>query len=133
MSHDPRGRGLALALGVALAFPGGVLASGFARSEQGARAMGFGGAFTAQASDPAAIFHNAAGIAFLKGRQVSLGGSVITPRTSFTGADPFPGAAVVEETDTPAQTLPAVFYTHQFTGRLVFGAGVHAPFRQHTR
>ena len=42
-------------------------AAGFALFEHGGKGMGFGGAFTAQASDPSAIFHNPAGIAFLRG------------------------------------------------------------------
>ena len=58
--------------------------------------MGFAGAFTAQANDPSAIFHNAAGIAFLKGKQFYIGGTLIHPSTTFTGADPFPGASVTE-------------------------------------
>ena len=60
-------------------------AGGFALFEQGARSMGFAGAFTAQANDPSAIFHNAAGIAFLKGRQLSASGAILWPRTTFDG------------------------------------------------
>ena len=59
-------------------------AAGFSIFEQGARGMGFAGAFTAQAGDPSAIFHNAAGIAFLKGQAalLSVGPSSLPPRTS---------------------------------------------------
>src|SRR5688572_33406052 len=120
-------RALAAAVAACILGPVPAHAAGFAIFEQGARGMGFAGAFTAQANDPSAIFHNAAGIAFLKGRQAYLGGTMIAPRTTFTGADPVPGAGVFEETDTPAFALPAVYYTHQFTERLVFGAGVHTP------
>mgnify|MGYP001336771322 CR=1 FL=1 len=108
-------------------------ASGFAVSEQGARSMGFAGAFTAQASDASAVAHNAAGIAFLKGRQLNLGGAWIRPRTTFTGSDPFPGAGVVEHTETLPLLPPAVFYTHQFSERLVLGAGLTRPFALRTR
>ena len=58
--------------------PAAVSAAGFTIFEQGARGMGFAGAFTAQ-SDPSAIFHNAAGIAFLTGRQAYAGGTIIAP------------------------------------------------------
>lgn len=108
--------------------PASAHAAGFAIFEQGARAMGFAGAYTAQANDPSAIFHNAAGIAFLKGKQVYLGGTLIRPSSSFTGADPFPGATVTEKGDTGLLVPPAAYYTQQFSERLVFGLGVHTPF-----
>src|SRR5688500_5110893 len=96
-------------------------AGGFAVSEQGARSMGFAGAFTAQATDPSAIAHNAAAIAFLKGRQFSIGGAWLGPHTTFTGSDPFPGSGVSERTQDVSLLPPAIFYTHQFSERLVLG------------
>lgn len=66
-------RALAAALTACLLAPAYVRGAGFALFEQGSRAMGFAGAFTAQADDPSAIFHNAAGLAFLKGRHLYLG------------------------------------------------------------
>jgi long-chain fatty acid transport protein len=108
-------------------------AGGFAVLEQGARSMGFAGAFTAQAADPSVLFHNAAGIAFLKGRQLSIGGAFQTPRTTFAGADPFPGPEAAERTEDLPLVPPAVFYTHQFSERLVLGAGLTRPFAVRTR
>jgi long-chain fatty acid transport protein len=90
--------------------------------------MGFAGAFTAQANDPSAIFHNAAGIAFLKGKQFYFGGTLIHPSTTFTGADPFPGASVTEKGDTSLLVPPAAYYTQPFSERIVFGIGLHTPF-----
>ena len=103
-------------------------AAGFAIFEQGARAMGFAGAYTAQSNDPSAIFHNAAGVAFLKGKQIYFGGTLIQPSSTFTGADPFPGASVTEKGDTGLLIPPAAYYTQQFSERLVFGVGLHTPF-----
>jgi long-chain fatty acid transport protein len=103
-------------------------AAGFAIFEQGARGMGFAGAFTAQANDPSAIFHNAAGIAFLKGHQLYFGGTLIHPSSTFTGANPFPGATVTEKADVGLLIPPAAYYTHQFSERLVLGVGLHTPF-----
>jgi long-chain fatty acid transport protein len=125
-----RAAGMAAAL---LLAPVAATAGGFALFEQGARSMGFAGAFTAQADDPSAIFHNAAGIAFLKGRQLDVGGAFLPPRTTFTGSDPFTGAAVSERTEDLPLMPPAVYYTHQFTERLVLGAGVTRPFAVRTR
>jgi hypothetical protein len=70
LSRSRRGGPLAAlaGLGIALA-PSPAGAAAFALFEQGARGMGFAGAFTAQASDPSAIFHNAAGLGFLKGNR----------------------------------------------------------------
>ena len=108
-------------------------AAGFAIFEQGARGMGFAGAFTAQASDPSAIFHNAAGIAFLKGKQIYLGGTAIAPSSTFTGAEPFPGPTVTEKSDVGISVPPAAYYTQDFTDRLAFGVGVNVPFGLKTR
>src|SRR5260221_12783245 len=92
-------RALAAALAAGILGPVPAHAAGFAIFEQGARGMGFAGAFTAQANDPSAIFHNAAGIAFLKGKQFYLGGTLIHPSTTFTGDDPFPGSSVTQQGD----------------------------------
>ncbi len=123
------GRRVLLPALVALAVaPARVEPAGFALFEEGARGMGFAGAFTAQASDPSAIFHNAAGIAFLKGNHLSLGGTLITPSTDFTGSDPYPGAGRLETMNVGPTPLPAVYFTHQFTPRLVGGVGLNTPF-----
>jgi long-chain fatty acid transport protein len=107
-------------------------ASGFAIFEQGAKGMGFGGAFTAQ-SDPSSIFHNAAGIAFLKGKHLHLGGTLIGPRADFAGADPFPGSAVVESGDVGILPVPVGDLTWQVSELMVLGVGVHVPFGLETR
>jgi long-chain fatty acid transport protein len=121
-------RALAAALAACIFGPVPAHAAGFAIFEQGARGMGFAGAFTAQANDPSAIFHNAAGIAFLKGKQFYFGGTLIHPSTTFTGADPFPGASVTEKGDTSLLVPPAAYYTQPFSERIVFGIGLHTPF-----
>jgi long-chain fatty acid transport protein len=138
MMRHSSGRGAPLLAGLCTAAfiglaPAAVSAAGFAIFEQGARGMGLAGAFTAQASDPSAIFHNAAGIAFLKGRQAYAGGTLIAPSTTFTGADPFPGAAITEEADMGVLLPPAAYYTQQFSERLVLGVGWTTPFGLETR
>src|SRR5688572_33147205 len=97
----PRGRqrAAALALSAFALSPTPARAAGFALFEQGARGMGFAGAFTAQASDPSAIFHNPAGIAFLRGKRLYLGGTGVAPSGNFQGSVPFPGPTVTEEQD----------------------------------
>jgi long-chain fatty acid transport protein len=64
-------------------------AAGLRVNEQGAKAMGMGNAFAAQADDPSALYYNPTGIAFLKGTQVSLGSLLIAvPETEFNGTTP---------------------------------------------
>ena len=122
-------RALAFALAAAgVLGPVPAHAAGFAIFEQGARGMGFAGAFTAQANDPSAIFHNPAGIAFLKGKQFYLGATLIHPTSTFTGDNPFPGSAVTEKSDVNFLVPPAAYYTQAFTERLVLGVGLHTPF-----
>jgi long-chain fatty acid transport protein len=102
--------------------------AGFAIFEEGARGMGFAGAFTAQASDPSAIFHNAAGIAFLRGTQIYVGGTLIAPSSEFSGAEPFPGTGRTERQNVGVVIPPAAYVTRRLTEGLVVGLGVHVPF-----
>ena len=66
------GRALGLAALVALS-AGAVHGAGFSIFEQGTKAMGMAGAFTAQADDPSLLFHNAGGLAFVNERAFSAG------------------------------------------------------------
>ncbi|HQT91428.1 MAG TPA: outer membrane protein transport protein, partial [Candidatus Kryptobacter bacterium] len=70
-------------LSVSVAF-----ASGYQLNEHGAKAVSMGGAFVARADDPSAIFFNPAGLSFVKGFNVMVGGTLILPSTTFTG--PYP-------------------------------------------
>jgi long-chain fatty acid transport protein len=73
-------------------------AAGLKINEQGAKAMGMANAFTAQADDPTALYYNPAGIAFLKGAQISLGTVIIAvPQTEFDGTTGLSGSNVVHE------------------------------------
>jgi len=108
--------------------PSQLEASGFAVENQGARAMGFAGAYVAQAVDPSAIFYNAAGLGFLKGRQLYISGGLGTYNTDFVGSGPYPAAGTLESTDRPLTILPSIYYTHQVAERLTVGIGVNRPF-----
>jgi long-chain fatty acid transport protein len=104
--------------------------SGFLIYEHGAAAQAMGGAFVAIANNPSAIFHNPAGIAFLKGTQVSVGGTFIFPKGSVTLTKwpypPYNGATVKMKDKT---FFPPNFYlTHRFNDKLAAGIGVFAPY-----
>lgn len=53
--------------------------SGFLIYEHGAVAMGMAGAFVSIANNPTAIFYNPAGIAWLRGTQINIGGTFVFP------------------------------------------------------
>jgi long-chain fatty acid transport protein len=121
-------RAAAAALLLAFFRPPCLSASGFSIYEQGGRGMGFSGAYTALSDDPSAIFHNAAGIAFLRGKQIYLGGTVVAPRSNFTGDDPFPGARNRERQNAGLIPVPTFYYTQKLRDRLVVGFGVDSPY-----
>lgn len=116
-----------LLVGILVLWAGPARAAGFALYEPSARGSGMASAFTAQSSDPVAVFFNAAGIAFLDGKRLSIGAARFALSTDFTGADPFPGAGRQEELDI-AVPIPTAFYTHAVGERVVLGVGLHAPF-----
>jgi long-chain fatty acid transport protein len=103
-------------------------AAGFALFEQGAKGMGFAGAYTAQASDPSAIFHNPAGLAFLKGKQLYIGATGVSPHSDFTGANPFPGEGTAEKGDAGLLIPPHGYYSQRITESVTVGLGLHVPF-----
>jgi long-chain fatty acid transport protein len=125
--------GLSVALlSLALAVPD-ASGAGFSIFEQGAKGMGFAGAFTAQANDPSAIFHNPAGIAWLKGTQVYFGGTVVRPHSDFAGAVPFPGPSVTEKSDAGVVVPPTFYLTRSMGGKTAVGVGVMTPFGLKTK
>lgn len=100
-----------------LMFAPQVFAGGFQLNEHGAKAMGMGGAFTAQANDPSAIFFNPAGLGFQKGMKVMLGTTLMFPSTTFKYG--------TEEPKMESQIFyPSNFYgTYALENGLVFGLG----------
>ena len=108
--------------------PTSALASGFAIESQGARAMGFAGAYVAQAADPSAIFYNAGGVGFLKGKQLYVGGAFAGLSTNFVGAGPFPPVGTPESSANGLGVLPTIYYSQQVGDTMVFGIGLNRPF-----
>jgi long-chain fatty acid transport protein len=116
---------------VLLLVPTRVFPNGFDIYEQSGKAVGLGGAFTATADDPSAIFFNPAGITQLAGTQVALGACSIKPSMRFeTDGNPVMGT-------TPGQTwrirdhtwtIPHAYITHKVNDRVSFGVGSFANF-----
>jgi long-chain fatty acid transport protein len=116
-----------LALGFWTAAP--AVGAGFGFFEQGAKAMGMAGAFTAQADDPSALFHNPGGLAFFDERQLAAGFSwIYTTEAEFAGAPPFPGPQGGAEQETLSQGLPHLYWVEPVSDVWKLGLGVYAPF-----
>lgn len=104
-------------------------AAGFGIFEQGTKAMGMAGAFTAQADDPSALFHNVGGIAFQRQSAFSLGATLISLGDSeFRGSAPFPGPNARGEQASNLVTPAHIYYVHPFGSSWTFGIGFNNPF-----
>lgn len=116
--------GVLVTLGAAPAF-----GAGFLIFEHGSKAMGMAGAFTAQADDGSAMFHNAAGLAFQQERRFDVGTTLITNTTGdFEGAAPFPGPSQSAEQKDAIFFPSHAYYVQPINDRMTFGVGFNDPF-----
>jgi len=107
-------------------------AGGFRLPEAGAKAMGMGFAFTAQADDPSAIYFNPAGLTQLKGQNVMVGLTYIKGNGgTFTGTTPVDNVTAIknETQKTLDFYVPNTYYTKTTAdGYVSYGVGIFAPF-----
>lgn len=109
-------------------------ASGYAFFEQGAKAAGMSGAFTAQADDASALFHNAGGMAFFEDRKITVGGNLLfIPRANFRGVDPVPGSSVTGEQQKQVFLIPHFYIVQPLSPTWKVGFGVNSPFGLQTK
>lgn len=103
--------------------------AGFGIFEQGTKAMGMAGAFTAQADDPSLLFHNAGGLAFVTERDVAVGFTWIHAiEAEFEGAAPFPGPGHTAEQEKLSEFPPHLYWVQPINNVWKFGLGVETPF-----
>jgi len=122
------GRALVFVALVALA-AAPIHAAGFSIFEQGSKAMGMAGAFTAQADDPSLLFHNAGGLAFVTERQFSVGDTWIHGlKADFKGAAPFPGPNNSAEQKKLSAFPPHAYWVQPINTTWKFGFGIETPF-----
>lgn len=101
-------------------------AAGFALFEHSARVSGMVGAYAADGRDVSTIFFNPAGLAQLKGFNISVGGVFIAPRSQFRGVLPHSLKKTKME---PSQfILPHIYASYQLFDGLTAGVGLYAPF-----
>jgi long-chain fatty acid transport protein len=111
-------------IAVSVSIPWSCFAAGFSIFEAGAKALGMGGAFTAQADDPSAIFFNAAGIADLDKTRLYFGVSTIFTGTQYAGVDSDAGYGTFGDMGTMVFTPINVYGTYQFKEGLTGGLGI---------
>src|SRR5437870_2625422 len=117
------------ALAAALALPQTAIAAGYGIYEQGASVLGMAGAGTASVRDASALFYNPALLVRLEGsNRLDLGGSLLTPATSFAGINPYPGYGVAEEMNRQVFPLPTLYYARRVAGGWAAGLGLNVPF-----
>jgi long-chain fatty acid transport protein len=104
--------------------------AGFALFEHGNRAMGMGGAFTAVADDPSAIFWNPAGLAFQadKGTQIMGGVTFIKAAQDFYGDNPFPGEGHFSSQEDQVFFPPHAYIVVPVSDKIVLAGGMMTPF-----
>lgn len=105
-------------------------AAGFRLPEAGAKAMGMGFAFTAQADDPSAIYFNPAGLTQLEGQNVMVGVSYVKQNgATFTGTTPLTlGAQVTEKQKDLNFFIPNAYWTRKASPNFSYGIGIFSPF-----
>lgn len=125
---NPLPPALCATLALASVWAGPARSAGYSIYEQGSKALGMAGAFTAQANDPSAIFYNPAGLARLEGTQFQGGVHFINIKREFSGAAPYPGYGVEEKSPTVVGTPINLYLSHRAGSRLALGLGVNNPF-----
>ncbi len=104
-------------------------ASGFATEQEGTRAIGLAGAFTAIADDPSALYYNVGGLALLGNRVLTVGASSYTlQRSQYQGRAPGIGTGTTGEQEVVRTILPHAYLALPFGGRAKVGLGVYSPF-----
>lgn len=105
-------------------------AAGFSLFEQGAKATAVGGAFTATADDPSAIFYNVAGLAYQREMSATAGATFITFASEFVGdpGSPYPGAGVSEFYAEHVFIIPNAHLVIPIGENASFGIGQFTPF-----
>jgi long-chain fatty acid transport protein len=121
-------RGLAV-LAILLFSATTATAAGFRLPTGGAKAMGMGFAFTAQADDPSAIYYNPAGILQLEGTNVMAGVTYVKENgATFTGTTPIQATSISETQKDLDFWIPNAYFTRKVSPTFAYGVGVFSPF-----
>jgi long-chain fatty acid transport protein len=119
---------LPLLLAAFLVLPAVAWGAGFSLYEQGARAMGSAGAYTARVGDASAIYYNPAGLAKVESGELEVGTSLIYVTREFAGVEPWPGYGVHEKSPKAAFFPSHLYWAQRVSSAMVVGFGVYNPF-----
>jgi len=116
-----------IAIVLAQANPGS--GAGFLIYEHGAAAMAMAGAFVSIANDASAIWHNPAGIAFLKGTHVSVGTTLIQSIGKMNLTQwPFPQPQKTWDQEKQVFFPSTVYFTQSIGEKVTLGFGFFSPY-----
>lgn len=102
-----------------------IYSGGFQLNEHGAKAVAMGGAYTAVANDPSAVYWNGAGLSFLRGTHFMLSTHAIQPKSTFRGVLPnVDEYKLIDQTFFPTN----LFASHYINDQWAIGFGFTVPF-----
>jgi len=110
-----------------------LFAGGFSLSGVGSRATSMAGAFRGMADDASAMYWNPAGLGFMEGNSIDLGGTFIMPQGTWDSAGTqytqIPGFGTKEyEAKKELRSFPSMFATMANHPRMKYGMGVFVPY-----
>ncbi len=110
-----------------------LFAGGFSLTGVGSRATAMGGAFRGLADDASAMYWNPAGLGFVDGMTVDVGGTFIMPSGTWNSAGTqytaIPGFSSKEyEAEKSLRSFPSAFITMAKNPKLKYGLGVFVPY-----
>jgi long-chain fatty acid transport protein len=133
LGHLPSG-GLGWVVLACLLAAAPATAGGFAIFDQGTKATGLAGAFTAVANDPSTVFYNPGGVAFFEEGQAAGGATLLQIDESlFQGREPGRAAGTVGAQEEEMDVLPHLYWVKPVHPVAVLGFGIYQPFQLTTR
>jgi long-chain fatty acid transport protein len=99
-------------------------ANGFLIYDLSGESLARASAVSADVTEPAAVWFNPAGLAYLEGVNASLGGTFVTARSSFEQA----GTGAETSSERGNFLLPALFASAKVSERVALGLGVYSAF-----
>jgi long-chain fatty acid transport protein len=110
-------------LALVLAFAGNAAAAGFRLSIQDAKANGMGGAYTAVADGPAAVWYNPAVMGKAEGTNVALGSVMEAPFMQHENTN-----GTIDRVENKTHFPPHFYATRKINDKFAVGLGVNVPF-----
>ncbi len=108
--------------------PAAARGAGFGLYEQGGRALGIAGAYTARVGDASAVFFNPAGLAQVEHGDLYAGASLLFVSREFAGVNPYPGYGSHGKSPNSVFSPFHLYWAQRLASRITVGLGVYSPF-----